>query len=295
MMRKLSLALTAVALLAVMATAAFAQPNITGVLYVASDVTFGDKTEYAFGGYGRVNISGSVSEDVSYYARIQGGWGSLAPTTSAEVKDPSSSDALDIDLTADTNAVVPLAYLDVKNVLGSGSTLRFGRQSVSWGVHNYFAGLSSGTMPAVSVTLSAADNVTLRGFVQLAGSDPLYGAKATFNVPAGALGLNLRSGVNGGERKLGYSVDADVEFSGVHLNAEVGKTVAGSDLQIVGLSFDAVSDAIGWDNYIEYNIPAKRWAVGISKDHANNLTTAFTVNGGEGRSTVLTTELSVSF
>jgi len=284
MMRKLSIVLTAVAVMALMATAAFAQPTISGQVYLTNDVTFGDDTELEWGGYARVNISGSVSDTVSYYARLQAAW---------ENQVPPSLDTVD-----DFEAYVAQAYVDVKNLVGAGSTLRLGRQSVSWFVHNYFAGLISGTQNAASLTLNPADSVTLRGFVQMA-KDPIVGAKATFGMPVGTLGLNLRSEVVSGERELGYSVDADVEFAGVHLNAEFGKrptyTGDGLDIQIVGLSFDAITDAIGWDNFIEYNIQTEKWAVGISKTVYQNLDLGFTVSGGKDADTALTTELSVSF
>src|SRR5690606_17397461 len=151
---------------------------------------------------------------------------------------------------------------------------------------------------ALPISLNPADSVTLRGFVQMA-KDPIVGAKATFGMPVGTLGLNLRSEVVTGERALGYSVDADVEFAGVHLNAEFGTrptyTGDGLDIQIVGLSSDAITDAIGWDNFIECITQTEKWAVGISKTVYQNLELGFAVSGGKDADTALTTELSVSF
>src|SRR5690606_20423487 len=111
------------------------------------------------------------------------------------------------------------------------------------------------------------------------------GARATFGVPAATIGLNVRSQGDeepSKERKTGYSVDADVKFSGVQLYGEIGKWAVrpkdytSDDIRIVGASFDAITNAIGWDNFIEYDIAEKNWAVGLSKTHANKLTTAFT-------------------
>nr|MBO2477416.1 hypothetical protein [Bacillota bacterium] len=237
MMRKLSIVLTAVALMAVMATAAFAQPNISGLLYVTSKVTFGDETETDFGGYGRVNISGDVSENVSYYVRVQGGWGSqaskLTGTSKMNIDDDSQDNEVEGTVTLQNNAVVPLAYIDVKNLLGSGSTLRIGRQSLAWYVHNEFGGLHATTENAVSLTMSAADNATLRGFVTLA-ENPKLGARAAFATPVGTLGVNVRSEFNEekSERAIGYSVDADLSFAGVNVNAELGQTVGKDELDI---------------------------------------------------------------
>ena len=278
-MRKISVVLTAAALMVVMATVAFAAPDITGMVYLSNETVFEDPdTTTTFSGFARVNFSGSVSDNVSYYARVQGNW-NAQPT-------------------------VPLAYVDVKNLLGNGSTLRFGRQSVGWYIENNFAGLSRGTENAVSVTVPAADNVTLRGFVELK-EEPKLGARATFAVPAATIGLNVRSQVEGEgsskERKTGYSVDADVKFSGVQLYGEIGKWAVrpkdytSDDIRIVGASFDAITNAIGWDNFIEYDIAEKNWAVGLSKTHANKLTTAFTLEGGDGDDLTLTTEVYVSF
>jgi len=300
MMRKLSIVLTAVALMAVMATAAFAQPNISGLLYVTSKVTFGDETETGFGGFGRVNISGDVSENVSYYVRVQGGWGSsasgLTGTGKVNIDDDPEAKEIEGTFTLQNNAVVPLAYIDVKNLLGSGSTLRIGRQSLAWYVHNEFGGLHATTENAVSLTMSAADNVTLRGFVTLA-ENPKLGARAAFATPVGTLGVNVRSEVPGSEREIGYSVDADLSFAGVNVNAELGQTVGSDELniKIIGVGFDAITDATGWDNFIEYNIQTEKWAVGISKTVYQNLDLDFTVSGGKGADTTLTTELSVSF
>jgi len=299
MMRKLSIVLTAVALMAVMATAAFAQPNISGSLYVKSEVTFGDETETDFGGYGRVNISGDVSENVSYYVRVQGGWGSSASGLTGTAKE-NKENAQEIKgtVTLQNNAVVPLAYIDVKNLLGSGSTLRIGRQSLDWDVHNEFGGLHATTENAVSLTMSAADNATLRGFVTLA-EKPKLGARAAFATPVGTLGVNVRSEFNEkkSEREIGYSVDADLSFAGVNVNAELGQTVGSDelDIKIIGVGFDAITDATGWDNFIEYNIQTEKWAVGISKTVYQNLDLGFTVSGGKDADTALTTELSVSF
>src|SRR5690606_9964283 len=67
MMRKLSIVLTAVALMAVMATAAFAQPNISGQVLVRTNVNFPESgdTTYTFLGRAQLNFSGSVSDQVS--------------------------------------------------------------------------------------------------------------------------------------------------------------------------------------------------------------------------------------
>src|SRR5690606_2967051 len=104
------------------------------------------ETETGFGGFGRVNISGDVSENVSYYVRVQGGWGSSASglTGEADIDDDPDAD-IEGTFTLQNNAVVPLAYIDVKNLLGSGSTLRIGRQSLAWYVHNAFGGLHATT------------------------------------------------------------------------------------------------------------------------------------------------------
>jgi len=92
-----------------------------------------------------------------------------------------------------------------------------------------------------------------------------------------------------------------VKFSGVQLYGEIGKWAVlpedytSDDIRIVGASFDAITNAIGWDNFIEYDIAEKNWAVGLSKTHANKLTTAFTLEGGDGDDLTLTTEVYVSF
>lgn len=278
MMRKLSMALTAVAVVALMATAAFAQPTIGGMVYISNGYDF-DASKYTFDGFGRVNVSGSASDKVDYYVRLQGDWG----------KDASGFS-------------LPLAYIDVKDLVGAGSTLRLGRQSITgWSVHNnfYSAGLFSGTRNAASLTVNAADNVTLRGFVDLVAesstTEPQLGLKATFNVGAGSLGVNVRNQDVEGKRETGYSVDAAVSFAGVNLNAEFGKKADGKDIQIVGAEFDAITNAIGWNNFVEYDVAAKAWALGLSKTHDNKLTTAFTIEGGKDASTTLTTEVYVSF
>src|SRR5690606_1162003 len=258
---------------------------------------------------------GDVSENVSYYVRVQGGWGSsasgltgsgkLTGTLKANFDDDPEPYEYEGTYTHEgtftlqnlqNNAVVPLAYIDVKNLLGSGSTLRIGRQSLAWYVHNEFGGLHATTENAVSLTMSAADNVTLRGFVTLA-ENPKLGARAAFATPVGTLGVNVRSEVPGSEREIGYSVDADLSFAGVNVNAELGQTVGSDELniKIIGVGFDAITDATGWDNFIEYNIQTEKWAVGISKNVYQNLDLDFTVSGGKGADTTLTTELSVSF
>lgn len=283
MMRKLSIVLTAVALMAVLATAAFAQPNFSGQVLVRNEVTFpsGGSTSYTWNIIGYVNASGSVSDQVSYYARVQG--------SHSLTDKPSSS------------VTLPYAYIDVKNLVGEGSTLRLGRQSIAWEPSYWFGGLISySAIEAASLTLKAADNVNVQAFAQLAASKPSFGGRVALNVGPGTLGLKARSSYEKSERKIGYAVDADFEFAGVHVNAELGKKPDAPsdkmDIQIVGLSFDAIKDATGWNNWIEYNANSRDWAIRLGKTHDNKLTTNFTVYSDKAKNaTILRTDVSVSF
>jgi len=278
MMRKLSIVLTAVALMAVLATAAFAQPNISGQVLVRTNVNFPESgdTTYTFLGRALLNFSGSVSDQVSYYARLQTDWAGTSNYTS-----------------------LPYVYIDVKNLVGENSTLRLGRQGIYWAPHNWFGGLIADDFRAASLTLNAADNVELRAFGELESSDQRFGGEVSFKVGPGTLSVNALSAVaSSGEREIGFSADAKLSFAGVNVWGEVGKTPGNDDLDIklIGVSFDAIKDAIGWNNWLEYDIEAEEFAIRLGKTHGNGLTTNFTLlNDSEEKTITLRTDVSVSF
>lgn len=269
-MRKLFVLLTVVALVAVMGTAAFAAPSFSGLLRYEPRFSFDEGFEAQNGGLlAIVNASGSASDDVSYYFRLQ-----ASGTTTAG------------------NFSMPLAYIDVKELLGEGSRVRLGRQGAGTGQ----GFLNGGTRHGISVNVPTGD-VTMFAFTDQTFSD-VFAGRIGYGLAGGDVGFNVRSEVDGGDRVLGYSADVDFSFDGFgNVYGEFGQTPAADKLDIVfvGVSIDAIKEATGWGNYLdfEYDVDGEDhyWEAGISKTLDNGIATTFILNSDR----VFTTRFQVSF
>lgn len=260
MMRRLSVVLTVVALVAVMATSAFAQPTIGGLVRFQPTINLDD--DFAISNptvLAIINVSGNASDNVSYYARLQG---SSAYT--------------------DYQPRMALAYIDVKNLFGEGSYVRMGRQGLPAGPTNSIFGLNGDTQDGLRLTLNPSDGISVTAYADTTFED-LFAGQATVDLGVGTVGVNFRS-EPGAERETGFTFQGDFGFDGVGtLYGEVGKEPGEEDMniKIVGVSVDPIKDAIGWDNWFEYDIENSSWALGLSKTFDNKLLTRFELKDAE--------------
>ena len=271
-MKKFAVGVLVFALVAAMAPAAFAEPTFSGYVLQSIEYRFGDLQDdattpddeskpYTFGKTTlRVNISGNVGENLSYYGRIQG--------------------------TGNSNPTVTLAYGDIKNFGVEGLSFRIGRQSISWTSLNSFDGLFSETRDAVSASYSA-DAVGFNAFYSpsavATAIDPfdgdLFGARVTYGTDVNGFAIDLGGQLLkelADDGKLGYGVGATVglsSFGDAYL--EWGKNVDETDFLVIGSNIAVLEDATGISAWVEYDVEGEEFAFELSRKLFDGFTAYF--------------------
>ncbi|WP_144440507.1 hypothetical protein [Limnochorda pilosa] len=305
-MKKLAVGVLLFALIAASVQVASAQPKVSG--FVVQDITYefgleddpatpdvDESLPYTFGRTTlRVNFSGDVSDNLSYYGRIQG--------TAGQPVKVKTDDAG--NLTEDVTGAfsVTQANATLKNLGAEGLSLKLGRQYIGWTRLNSFDGFEDVTIDGLSFSYApgaagfdAYYQVTKPGDAQQIASNEKVGARLTYSSEMGGLNLDLAGKVASdfAANGFGYGLSGSLGLGDIgDVYTEWGKNPDDTDFLVAGANISALEAATGISAWVEYDVNASTYAFELSRELIEGITAYFD-GGSDGYS--LTAELYVPF
>ncbi len=243
-MRRLAASLLVSAVLLLGVQVALAAPTVSGYFETNISYEFGATNPYTFGStLYRLNVSGAVSDNLSYYGRLQGNSGG----------QPS----------------IPLAYLTYKNLGVDGLDVAVGRQSFWWsrlnagtsalGVGTVNGGVSL-TLRGAPATIHAYYEVLNPGTAQTPGTSEEIGAHVGYSANVSGFDLGLDGVVRnqlqtGGDTAYGVSASLGVpSFGDLYVEASQTFGASGFDEVHVGSNISLLKEPLGVSAWVEYAV-----------------------------------------
>ena len=251
MRRLLPVAIVA-ALMAVTASAALASPNVSGLVLADYEYAIGTDNAELTESYilGRVNVSGDVGENLSYYLRLDAG----------------------TDQSAAPQFSLPLVYATLKNVGAEGLNVGIGRQAVNWSIVNKYHKFYRRTSNVPGFTVNyKLDPVTLDGFYTLDATGNDMGARARYSTDVGGAALSLSGQVytrEGSGARFGAAASVGVDgFGSAYAQAGQG-TLNDEEEQfvVVGATIDVLKAATGVSGWVEYDVKGQNLGFSFGRE-----------------------------
>lgn len=254
-MRRVLPVILTVALVALSAPAVLAEPKVSGYFETVVSYKVGEDNPYTFGKtLYRLNVSGSVSDNVSYYGRIQG--------------------------RPETNPTVKRVYLTFSNLGAQGLNVSLGRVSewysrLNAGSSEFGVGDFDGVsvaLPAAPLTLEALYSVNAGTAGDFTSNGDFVGAYAGYSTEVSGFDVGLSGIVKsrlGGTSGVAYGVSGSVglgSFGNLYAEASKAYDEDTFDKIHVGANIAALEEATGISAWVEYAVKAKELNFSVSRD-----------------------------
>ncbi len=289
-MRRILLTFVVALLVALSTQVALAEPKVSGLFYHTVTYELGATSPYTFASssFLRLNVSGNVSDNLSYFGRVQGNQNSGANVVRANATYKNVIPGLSVTLGREFVDWDRLNYFN-----GSG----FDYKSVDGLVFNYSAG---------SASINAYYQVNNSATAKKLFSDERVAARLTTKLGAGGLSLDVAGkadmllATGGG---FGYGVSGQANVPGLgSVYAEVGENpnntnASGMDYIIAGANIDLLK-SVGVGAWVEYSVTKQAYAFQLSRGVAQGVTLYFGGNNDNAQKDLklsVTAEFAISF